>query len=77
MAHSSLITFFSETTFVARPDGITETDGVLMSVWHPLEETNKPLLQILEPLTLSLIAELELPVSFLPAALHGLFYQME
>lgn len=69
--------FHSETRYIARSSSSAEEDDVLVTVWSPLLSTQPPLLHILNPTTLGLIAELEIPVSFLPVGVHGMFYQFE
>ena len=63
-----------EGRFVANPDGINEDDGVLLHQWMPLTTDDKPLLTILNAADLSLIAELEFPMLFLPVGIHGMIF---
>ena len=63
-----------EGRFVANPDGENEDDGVLLHQWMPLTTDDKPLLTILNAKDLSLIAELEFPMSFLPVGIHGMIF---
>ena len=68
---------FSETKFIGSPNALREEDGVIVTLWSPLTKENKPLMHILDPMSLSVIAELELPVDYLPIGLHGLFFEYE
>ena len=63
-----------EGRFVANPQGQNEDDGVLIHQWMPLTTDDKPLLTILNAVDLSLIAELEFPMSFLPVGIHGMIF---
>ena len=63
-----------EGRFVAHPEGENEDDGVLLHQWMPLTTDDKPLLTILNAKDLSLIAELEFPMSFLPVGIHGMIF---
>jgi len=67
----------AEPRFVAKPGSTGETDGVILIIWMPLLPELRPMLNILNPETLGLIAELELPVSFLSAGVHGQFFTFE
>jgi carotenoid cleavage dioxygenase-like enzyme len=68
---------FSETKFIGSPNALREEDGVIVTLWSPLKKENKPLMHILDPMSLSVIAELELPVAYLPIGIHGLFFDYE
>jgi len=67
----------SEGIFVVRPESKEEDDGILIHQWLSLLPDQKPTLTFLNASDLSMIAELEFPVDYLPVGIHGMVFQLE
>ena len=65
-----------EPKFIQNPKAKNSDDGVLLVVWHSLDRNSKPILSIIDGQDLSLVGEVELPVSFIPMSVHGVFYDL-
>jgi len=65
-----------EPKFIQNPKAKNSDDGVLLVVWHSLDRNSKPILSIIDGQDLSLVGEVELPVSFIPMSVHGVFYNL-
>ena len=65
-----------EPQFIPSPKAKNSDDGVLMVVWHSLLKDHRPILSIIDAADLALIGEVELPVSFIPMCVHGIFYDL-